>query len=355
MAIFRPSHFSSVHSRTAITLVEILVATALGLLITTMTWTAFVRVKATATRASARVNLHQTAAMLSEAFERDFGALAPALALFVRSTPTASATTRNEQIELVFMRSTAPLDKQASQSTYDRYLADHHWVRWLFVRTLTNVNGKWTITSATLKRSTSTPIRHWQTTAALTVAPAVIDPLSGASKPNYNGVNWLNIPRPLRDASAGIASLDNNRYGVPAGSISPNTPIGDIGDLADLQANEQTMSVQVRDFMCGWVDAGGQAVSIDGQTAATYNLNGLYMDVVGPDNGRYLDRQQNVSSGTVLTSGFPQYNYRSDLARRPRLARLAFRLEDKPTQVSQVFTLAVALPGLMPPLTQPAP
>ena len=343
--------------RAAVTLVEIIVATALGVIITAMTWEVFLSAKSTSARATARVALHQASASLQDAFERDFGTMAPALALFVRSTPTVSGSTRQDAIEIVFMRSTAPLDKQASSSTYDRYLADHHWVRWLFTRTRTEAAGVWTTTAATLKRSTSTPIRSWQTNAALTTAPSVRDPLGGALRGNYNGTSWINIPRPLRDASGGVESLDFNRYGLMPNQISANTPIGDIGDLADLAANEQLVSADVRDFLIGWVDAGGNAVTVDGSTAATHNIDGLYMDVVGPDNGRYLDRLQNPrasSPGAALVPASPQYDYRPALSRRPRLMRISFSLVDKPTGVHQAFTLSVATPGLMPPVDRPA-
>jgi type II secretory pathway component PulJ len=345
-------------TRSGMTLIEILVASALGVMLIAMTWSAFLSAKQATMRTTSRVALHQTAAVLQETFERDFTALAPALAMFARSTPTVAGTTRSERIELVFMRSTAPLDKQSSEGTYDRYLADHHWVRWLFTRTLDQVGGTWKVTTASLKRSSSTPIRYWKTLATLVPAAPVWDPLANGNKASYNGVNWVNIPRPLRDARDGVASLDYNRYGVPAAKVSPDTPIGDIGDLADLTANEQILSSQVKDFLFGWVDAGGQAVSIDGQTAATVNVNGLYLDVVGPDNGRYLGRRQDPQAtvpGPALAPGFPQYDYRPDLARRPRLARVSFRLEDQVTRVSQTFTFAVAAPGLMPPIRQPSP
>jgi len=216
----------------------------------------------------------------------------------------------------------------------------------------------WVITSSALKRSTSTPIRYWKTTAALVAPSPVWDPFNKNTKSNYNGVNWINIPRPLRDASDGMNSLDYNRYGVAANKISPDTPIGDIGDLADLIANEQVLSSQVRDFQFGWVDARGTSIAIDGQTPATYNINGIHMDVVGPDNGRYLDRMQNPLTavpGPSLMPGYAQYDYRPDLEHRPRLARVSFRLEDQRAHVSQTFTFAVATPGLMPPINQPAP
>lgn len=338
------------------TLIETLVASTLGVVLIAMTWTAFLHAKNTTERTRSLVGLHETAGIIQETFANDFATMAPALAMFVISTPTVSGSTRSEQVDLVFMRSTAPLDKQASESTYDRYLADHHWVRWRFVRTLEQSGPTWTITAASLRRSTSTPIRHWKTTAALVPPAPVWDPLgSGTWRSSYNGVNWINIPRPLRDAGGGVASLDANRYGVPATAISADTPIGDIGDLTDLDANERILSRDVRDFSFGWVAMDGGSVTVTSDLAATHQINGLYLDVVGPDNGRYLDARQDPSggSGPPLVAGIPQYDYRPDLSRRPRLVRIAFRLEDGDTPATQVFAFSVATPGLMPVVSPP--
>lgn len=341
-----------------LTLVELMIATALGMAIIGMTWAAFARAKSAAARATARVALHQSAAVLQEAFARDLGNLAPALALFVNSSSATAGTTRTEKIEIVFMRSIAPLHKQAMQGTYDHYMEDHHWVRWLFTRTSIQNGGTWTVSGTTLKRSTSTPARTWTTTSALTLGgPQVIDPEDKSKESNYSGEQWINLPRALRDAGGGVASLDNNRYGVPATAVSADSPFTDIGDLADLVANEQVVSTAVQDFMFGWIKADGGAVSVDAQTPAVHNINGLHMDVVGPDNGRYLDLRHNAVAsppGAALDGG-AQYDYRPDLASRPRLFRIAMHLEDKVAQVSQVFAFSVAAPGQMPPVNEPAP
>lgn len=340
------------------TLVELLVAASLGVMVIALTWTAFSRAKSTVARATARVQMHQTASVLQDSLERDFGNLAPALALFVRSTPASAGTSRSEDVAIVFMRSTAPLDKQSMQGTEDRYLADHHWVRWRFSRSQEQVDGVWRTTAVALRRSSSTPMRLWKTNNTLTVSPAVIDPKDSSSEADYNGDLWLNLPRPLRDASGGIASLDFNRYGLPASAISNNTPIGDIGDLADLDANEQLISTQILDFQVGWLRADGSAETVDGRHAASVNIDGLHMDVVGPDNGRYLDARQDsvvTPPGALLQPGHAQYDYRPVLAARPRLVRIAIRLKDAATQVDQAFAFSVQLPGMMPAVNQPSP
>ena len=340
-----------------LTLVEILVASALGMIITALTWSAFMQAKGATMRGGARVGLHLNAAYLHDQLKRDFTNLAPALAMFVSSTPTTAGTTRSERIEIVFMRSTAPLDKQVTRGDLDRYLADHHWVRWLFTRTLSQVKGGWKVDSAVLKRSSSTPTRTFYTTAALPAAPAITDPATGTTYSNYNSFRWLNLPRPLRDASGGVASLNNNRFGVPAAATVADTVAGDIGDLTDLTNNEQIVSTQVQDLLFGWEDAAGNAVSVDGQTAMTGNLNGLYLDVVGPDNGRYLDRRQDprAAPGAALNGAAPQYDYRPDLARRPRIIRVALRFADTAAQVKQTFSWSFVVPGTAPALATPAP
>lgn len=327
----------------AFTLVELMVAVSLGVLVVAMTWTAFARAKSATTRAGARVALHQTAGVLQEAFERDVGNLAPALAIFVASSPSTTGSTRSETLDLVFMRSAAPLDKQFQRDDWDRYLADHHWVRWRFVRTLEQQGAGWTVISSALKRSTSTPIRFWNTTSALA---------------GYAGYRWINIPRPLRDASQGVATLDNNHYGVPSGAVSPTTDIGDIGDAQDLDRNEQFVSSQVTDFAIGWLRADGTAVQVASDYAgAPIGINGLYLDVVGPDNGRYLDeRQDPVASvpGPARVAGEAQYDYRPDLEARPRVVRVLFRLKDKATQVEQTFAFSTAVPGMRPATSEPS-
>ncbi len=322
------------------TLIEMLISVALGVMVVAMTWTAFSRAKAATTRASARVGLHQGAAILQDAIERDAANLAPALGLFITSTPAAAATTRSERLDLTFMRSAAPLDKQNQQHDWDRHLADHHWVRWHFERSLELKDGAWRVVSSRLKRSASTPIRFWQTTATL---------------PGYGGYQWVNIPRPLRDASQGSASLDANRYGVPAGAIDPSTLIGDIGDKQDLDANEQLVSDRVTDFALGWVRADGTAVQVLSDHAGPeICIDGLYMDVVGPDEGRYLDaRQEPVLPDPYVNPTVP-YNYRPVLAARPRLLRVLFRMLDRATGVEQSFAFSVVLPGMRPAINEPS-
>lgn len=335
------------------TLVELLIAVSIGVFMIAMTWSAFVQVRNATMRTTARVNLHLSAALLEEAMERDFANLAPALAFFARSQiANPDASTRQETIEVVCMRSIAPLDPQtAVPGAYDYHLAEHHWVRWRLKRTLKMNTGVWKVASSALYRSASSPMRMWKTTSALTAPPGVKDPADATVKGHYGGVLWINIPRPLRDATSwGIAGLSHNRYGVPATAIDPATPVGDIDDLADLDANERLVSRQVQDLAFGWTDAGGLATSISGAAAVDVRINGLHLDVVGPDNGQY------PTAGVVAADpGQPRYDYRPDLAKRPRLLRIALGMRDQDAGVSQDFAFSIAIPGLLPPITEPCP
>lgn len=344
-----------VGDRTAkgMTLIELMVAVALGMGLIAMTWGGFVRMKDTVARTTARVGLHATASTIEEALRRDLGNLAPALACFARSTVDApDASTRVETVELVAMRTTAPLDKlNAVAGSYDGFLADHHWVRWRFVRTLKTSGAGWTVAASRLTRSESTPARVWKTLSTHTVAPSVTDPANGTLRSHYGGVLWLNIPRPLRDGTTwGIDGLTHNRYGVPPARIDPTTPIGDIDDLADLDANERTASMQVRSFAVGWSDAGGQAVTVSPGVVADVRRDGLHLDVVGPENGLYP-----TASVVPAVAGEPRYDYRPDLARRPRVMRVSIGMHDAATGVVQDFAFSVAAPGHGPATIEPSP
>lgn len=314
----------------AFTLVELLISVSIGMLMIAATWTAFTRVKTMTARATARIELHAAAASVRDAVAADLRCLAPSLAAFARSVPaTIDATTKTETVEIVFMRPAAPLRTLGMRSDREQYLADNHWVRWRFVRTLKQKDGVWSVSTASLRRSSSTPTRSWTTTSALTASTT--DPADGTSHSDYAGALWINIPRPLRDASHGVASLDNNRYGVPSSAIDPASPQQDIGDLADLDANEAVVSTDVRDFAIGWSRADGGAVGIHGGTAADQRIDGLYPDALGPAGN----------------------NHAAQAAARPQVLRVAMLMAKG--EVVQEMSFSVATPGLRAQIEEASP
>jgi prepilin-type N-terminal cleavage/methylation domain-containing protein len=350
---FRSNSRIRLRDNQGMTLVELLVAMAIGMAMIAMTWTTFVRMKSASARSVALVQLHATAATLQWALDQDFSYMAPTLACFARSYAAhPGPDVRTETAEIVLMCTLSPLNKlNEVPGTFDYYLADYHWVRWRFTRTLVQRNGAWCFDGGRLTRSSSTPTRAWKTNASLVPPLPIKDPQNASTKSTYAGVQWINIPRPLRDAVTwGIDGLQHNRYGVPASAVDPVTPIGDIDDLADLDANEHVVCSQIRDIAFGWSDAGGHAIAVSGSVSSDVRCNGLYMDVVGPDNGLYP-----TADVASPAPGLAQYDYKADLARRPRIMRVAMGLYDAANGVAQDFSFSVASPGVPPAVVAPAP
>lgn len=327
--------------RPGMTLVELLVAVALGMAIIAMAWTAFVRAGTSTTRATARVDLHATAAVCREYLNDDLGNLAPTIAFFARSTPQVAATDpdgtpiRTDTVELLFMRTVTRLGSETTGDTGQQCKSEFRWVRWRFVRTWRQSGGAWLPVAGRLYRSASTPAREFTTLATWTPPAPLVDPIP-ANLPwtDYKGARFLNLPRPLRDASQGIASLDNNRYGIADAVVDHRgSAMGDIGDLQDLDlpANDRLVTARVRDLAIGWVDAGGSQVAVTSSAAADRRIDGLYLDITGPAHNPYL----------------------SEIARRPRVVRVAFNLDDPAAGVSQDFCFSIATPGLQPQIGQP--
>jgi len=316
-----------------LTLIELMVSLALGMTIIAMAWSAFMRTKTSTARATALVDLHASAAVVREYLNRDLANMAPTVAFFARSLPQVPGTDANgnaiqtDTVEMVFMRFVERLSDEASSDPNLNYKSDFVWVRWRFQRIWTPHGASWSPNAWALYRSVSTPARNWLTLSAWTTPSPLTDPIYGQSSwVNYGGRSWLNIPRPLRDSSQGIGSLDNNRYGInPAFVDTGNSPVGDIGDLQDLDRpqNNRIISARVRDLAIGWHDGHGTDVQITSLAAADQRIDGLYTDVTGPAHNDYL----------------------GELSHRPRVVRVAFNLYDSPTGVSQDFSFSVAMPG----------
>jgi hypothetical protein len=313
------------------TLIELLISIALGMMMVAVAWATFTKAKAAAARTSMRVELHTSASVYREHFQRDFANLSPATAFFARSIPqVAVGSDKVDTVEVVFMRTIAPLRTQANEAITAQFMEDYHWVRWRFKRTWRQIGPDWKVVDHTLYRSRSSPTRRWN--AVKTIAgpnSSIWDNGTMQLKPNAasdgGGLPYLNMARPLRDASSGIDSLEFNRYNTPAASIVAGTELGDIGDLSDLDRNEEVSSTRVRDFAIGWVNAGGDSITVDSASPSDYRIDGLHMDVVGPAGNAYL----------------------SQLRKQVRLVRISFNLADG--GLSQDFSFSIATPGMTPP------
>lgn len=322
------------HRRFAFTLVELLISVALGMLMMSIAWSVFSRSKTAAHSTRERIILHQGASLIRQVMHRDFSVMSPTVAVFCRSLPDVALgnaeNDRTDTVELLAMTTRAPLGGLYSPEGWLQvYKQDYHWVRWQFVRTRRPQPDGTTRTIAhVLNRSESTPVRAWVTNDKL-------KPISPAPRENqadlvtYDDQKFTNIARPLRDASQGVASLDNNRYNQPANTFKSDSRYnvdGDIGDLADLDAVNQAFSTQIRDFRIGWVDATGGEVSVGTDAAADLRIDGIYLDVTGPSGNAYL----------------------TQLKARPRIIRIAFSLANPSETMNQNFALSIATPGMMP-------
>lgn len=315
-------------SRAGLTLIELMVSITLGMALIAASWTAFQMTRTTAQRTTIRIDLHTSAAILRESFQRDFVFSSPATACFVRSTPGVMVgTDRVDTIDLLFMRSVHPLRPQMTESIDGEFMADHHWVRWRFRRVWHQVDGAWHVREQALLRSRSSPTRRWNVKGAIYGATQVYDAATDSLQPpNATApLSYINMARPIRDASHGIAALDFNRYNVPnTPTYIDSTVALDIGDLTDLDQNEVVVSTRVLDVTFGWVDAGGHAHLVTSGTAADHRIHGLYMDVVGPVGN----------------------THRNQIAARPRIMRVGMTLAQG--HVTQDFSFSFATPGLTP-------
>jgi hypothetical protein len=316
--------------RRAMTLIELLVSITLGMILIGVSWSTFIMCKDTAARTTTRVELHTTASIYREMFQRDFANASPATACFVRSTPgVPSGSDKVDTVEVVFMRTIHPLRTQMAENIDQQYMADYHWVRWRFRRVWRLVDGVWKAQEHDLYRSHSSPTRRWRTDQTI-VGPnnSVFDAGTGTTKPNggdNNGLDFLNLPRPIRNAAAGIDALDFNRYNTPDAMIKSSDGSNyDIGDLTDLDQNDAVTSSRVMDFFVGWVDASGRSHLVTSDVAGDHRIDGLYMDVTGP-------------SGNA---------YKSQLGKRPRIMRIGMTLAEG--KVTQDFGFSIATPGLAP-------
>lgn len=320
--------------RTAFTLVELLVSMALGMLMIAISWTVFSRSKSASQSTRDRILIHQNASLIRQVMQADFSVLPPTVAVFCRSQPDVAAGNpegdRIDSLEFICMTTQAPLGGRYSPEPWHQiYKQEFHWVRWRFVRTRRpQPDGSTRAISHQLCRSASTPVRAWKANG--TLAPGSPVPrLDTSDLASYDGQTFANIARPLRDASAGIASLDYNRYNQPAGTFKVDERInvdGDIGDFQDLEANERVFSTQVRDLRFGWVDGLGGEVAAGADAAADLRIDGLALDVLGPAGNPYLDQ----------------------LRARPRILRVAFTMTNAAGSMGQNFALSFALPGMMP-------
>jgi hypothetical protein len=157
-------------------------------------------------------------------------------------------------------------------------------------------------------------------------------PSSGPSSDDFNGSTFFTTPQPRRvlDAFQPWTTLDDNFWRVDAAKRDAN----DVGDGTDLRNQTKPAIRQVSDCQLELVMADGSSQAYDGGSARTDVFNGIPMDGV----------ITTLPSGDSVDNRFKA----SEIARRPRLARLRFTLTDARADLHQDFSMSVALPGVLP-------
>jgi len=279
-------------ARHGLTLVEILVATALVVFMLGAATAGFLQMRTLARRVEALQQLHNSARTVHERLAWEIACLMPGAACFVSSTAPGAGTPGT--VELVFMRGKLDdvdftLDSQFGASADT--LTDQLWTRWSY----STADGQ-------LMLAASRPARWWSMSANW---------VSGGY--NFYDKKFRNLPT-LQRAAAGSAqaTLDANAYGSP--------DVSDIGDYADLDENTSAIAANCTAFAVEIVCHDGSVRRCSEATTATWAADGQFVD------GR----------------GGPT------IAARPRLIRTRFTLVDPATGVAESFSFSFLPPALSP-------
>ncbi len=295
--------------RDAFTLIELLISLAIGLLLVSVAFAGFRQVRKTVERTSARLDMHQRAAVVYRGLRADLSVAMPDCAMFIRSiiddpvTPDLDETA----VELVFMRGKIDIDNWnwGNQSTTDNN-SDMLWAQW-----------RWTKAPATLAAG----VNRWQRSFVNGVDwPAP----SGPATNNFKDARFTVVPLPLRelDPLDPWKTLDQNVI-----RSDPTKRDGeDLGDGEDLRHETRPVVHQVTACTVELVMADGSARTYDGSAKKTDVFKGIPMD------------------GKLTDADFAK----SEIARRPRLVRVRFTLRDARLDLAQSFSYSIQLPGVLP-------
>lgn len=295
--------------RSAFTLIELLISLAIGLLLVSVAFAGFRQVRKTVDRSTARLDMHQRAAVAYRGLRADLSAQMPNCAMFIRSliddptTPDVDETA----VEVVFMRGKIDIDNWSwgSQSTLDNN-SDMVWAQW-----------RWTKSSGTLAAG----VNRWQRKFTNQID---WQPPSGPATNNLNGKSFTVIPLPLREVDTidPWKSLDLNVIRTDPTKRDPE----DLGDGEDLRHETRPVIHQVTACTVQLVMSDGSARTYDGSLPTTDVFKGIPMD------------------GKLVDADFAK----SAIARRPRLLRLRFTLRDPRLDLDQSFSYSLQLPGVLP-------
>lgn len=361
----------------AFTLIELMISTAIAMLIAGLVTTTFLETRKAINRAEARLAMHAQAQTIFHALHRSFTSLQQTCAMVALSRQ-AGGSPEAGQVDLIFMRAKENRNDfwQEGDCLSQSQLAWEEW-RWLAsTRTLYAATS-----SAVGEKADSRRRRRFTLGSSFIPAGSGVD---------YNGRTFINQAKPRRwlDPANPLATLDDNLWfpGVhatpaqvpPWSDLTPRQWIPslaptdkDEGDYGDLQSNLAIECTGVTDFALEFVlhdpavtmpvpspltatsrpgpRPPGQ-VAIDARYDDQVVWQGVWLD---GRMGLTLDPNGPLTDGSAPPMGWDDRTayanfHRTDAALRPRLVRVAFTLTDAAKGLSQDFSFSFALPALAP-------
>lgn len=375
-------------SRAAFTLIELMVSTALAMLIAGLTLTAFQQTRRTINRAEVLIALNDEAQAIYLLLEKSFASVQQSCALVAhaeaRAVPApASAADETGTVTLIFMSALEQKDNYQTGSTSGNTLYQT-WQTWDRSH-LCWEGWRWQRSTGTLHLGRSRPMRRnlWEEdTRSFTIANAPDRPASpqvpfrpaGGTSVNYYGSTFRTVVQPRRHLDPihpfggpdpldpTVSRLDDNMWfpdtaapGYPdpdplrrrtkslLDDVAAYKITEDVGDYSDLQTALRTpMFENVTDLCWELIphDESLASARIDDGASGPPPATPLVWQ------GVWLDGR--LGSGPSASLVPPQVFAGSDAARRPKLVRLRFTLTHARTGVSQTFSFSFSLPGLAP-------
>lgn len=341
----------------AFTLIELLISTALAMLLAAVAISTYYQVRRAVARAEAGMAMCDSAQTVYAYMHAASGSLQQscAMAAYAHERGSAGPVPEAGEIRLVFMRGKEHVSDfvslaSAESSAYVRN--DLTWEMWHWRRS---------------DRTFSVGVNSWGDTTdpgrsflsgAFTPVPA-----TGAAV-NYNGARFFVTPQPRRTldwsspmtgpSAAGLGFLDDNLLFPNASGVSMANPLSDIGDYTDVQNGMTTVLRNVADMSFVLVAHDGSQTTLD-DAPSSFAAN--HAATLGWDvrQGVWLDGRLLTDRplATDPPSGLPDAsNYiSSPLPKRPVLLRVVMTLEDprwrnSSAPLSRTFTFSFPLPGL---------
>lgn len=282
-----------------LTLVEILVSTALAAFLIATATAGFMQMRTLTRRVEARQQLHNTARIIFDRLHDELSSLMQG------SVVGACGTT--DAVELVYLRGKLDNTDFTTGGNFGASLksrTDQVWSRLA-----------WNGTTRTLSLAASSPERSFTINR---------DWRSDGSW-RYQNMPFYNLPSPQRIVRGGAVSSYATARSAIQSTLNANAlgsgSTGDIGDYKDLENNARPLTVWCTGIQFEFVCEDGSAHAVNASADSWFIGAGQYVD------GR---------TGTQLDQ-------------RPRLLRLRLQLTEPNFGLSEDFAFSFPLPGLSPP------